>query len=126
MENKAKLTAIAAQFLVPDVVATAEYYRDKLGFKILGYFADPPVYAMVSRDVAEIHFGEVDDVPSQSNSVRRSISCDAYIWTDDLNALFEELTARGADIVEGPIKRIYGSTEFTVRDCDDHIVVFGD
>jgi catechol 2,3-dioxygenase-like lactoylglutathione lyase family enzyme len=35
---------------VPDVVATAEFYRDKLGFELLGYFLDPPVYAMVRRD----------------------------------------------------------------------------
>ena len=38
-----KLTGIAPQFVVPNVVGTAEYYRDKLGFEILGFFAEPPV-----------------------------------------------------------------------------------
>jgi hypothetical protein len=41
---------------VPDVVTAAEYYRDVLGFRILGYFLDPPVYAIVARDSVEIHF----------------------------------------------------------------------
>jgi catechol 2,3-dioxygenase-like lactoylglutathione lyase family enzyme len=56
----ARLTAICPTFVVSDVVATVEYYRDVLGFKILGYFLDPPVFAMVARDAAEIHFGKAD------------------------------------------------------------------
>src|SRR5262245_45567133 len=68
----AKLTAICPTFIVPDVVATAEHYRDVLGFKILGYFLDPPVFAMVARDAAEIHFGKADVGTSISpNSARR-------------------------------------------------------
>jgi hypothetical protein len=39
----ARLKKVAPQFIVPDVVAAAEYYRDKLGFQILGYFLEPPV-----------------------------------------------------------------------------------
>jgi hypothetical protein len=39
------------QFTVPDVVQTAEYYRDVLGFAIAGYWADPPVFAIVQREL---------------------------------------------------------------------------
>src|SRR6187551_3347019 len=56
-----KFKRVAPQIVVPDVVSTAGYYRDELGFKILGYFADPPVYAMVERDEVEIHFGKADE-----------------------------------------------------------------
>ncbi len=46
-----RVTGIAPFFLVADVVRAAEYYRDKLGFTIRGYFfEDPPVFAMVGRD----------------------------------------------------------------------------
>ena len=55
-----RLTTISPQFVVPDVIAAAEYYRDILGFRISGYFPDPPVFAMVARDTAEIHFGKAD------------------------------------------------------------------
>jgi catechol 2,3-dioxygenase-like lactoylglutathione lyase family enzyme len=48
--RKVEFKKIATQFVVDDVVRTAEYYRDVLGFEILGYFAEPPVYAMVARD----------------------------------------------------------------------------
>jgi catechol 2,3-dioxygenase-like lactoylglutathione lyase family enzyme len=49
----AECRMISPQFVVPDVVAAAEYYRDILGFRILGYFLDPPVYAIVARDSVE-------------------------------------------------------------------------
>lgn len=118
---------IATQFVVEDVVATAEYYRDVLGFEILGYFAEPPVYAMVARGGVEMHFGKADGRPADTSSVDfRRVGFDAYIWVDDIQALFEEFTASGAEIVEGPVKRIYESTEIEVRDCNGFKIVFGD
>ena len=45
----ARLKAISPQFVVPDVVQAAEYYRDVLGFRILSYFGQPRVFAMVDR-----------------------------------------------------------------------------
>ena len=127
MAERSRFTAIAPTFVVHDVAKTAEFYRDVLGFTNVSYFADPPVYAMVRRDIAEIHFGKPDGVEvSQSVTDIRRVGCDVYIWVSDINALFEELTASGADIVEGPVKRIYESTEVVIRDCNGLQIVFGD
>lgn len=118
---------IATQFVVDDVVATAEYYRDLLGFEILGYFAEPPVYAMVARGGVEMHFGKADGrEPDVSSTQYRRVGFDAYIWVDDVQGLYDELSAAGADIIEGPVKRIYESTEITVRDLNGFILIFGD
>jgi len=123
--EKANLKSLAPQLVVADVIATAEYYRDVLGFTILGYWAEPPVYAMVARDDVEIHFGKAE-ANGVSNSVVRSGSFDLYIWVSDVNAIFEELTASGAYIIEGPVKRIYESTEVVVKDCNGFHLVFAD
>lgn len=123
--KKAELKSIAPQLVVPDVVAAAEYYRDVLGFKILGYFAEPPVYSMVARDGVEIHFGKAE-AAGVSNSTVRAGSFDVYIWVTDVEAIFQELTASGADILEGPVKRIYESTEVVVRDCNGFVLTFAD
>lgn len=118
---------IATQFVVEDVVATAEYYRDVLGFQILGYFAEPPVYAMVARDGVEMHFGKADGRTADVSSTQyRRVGFDAYIWVDDIQALYDELAAYGAEIVEGPVKRVYESTEVVVKDCNGFTLVFGD
>ena len=122
-----KLTGLAPQFVVSDVVATAEYYRDKLGFEILGYFAQPPVYSMVRRDSAEIHFGKVDGDKVQLNeAVRKGLGSDVYIFVTDVNALFDEFRSRDVEIIEGPVKREYECTEITVKDCNGFKLVFGE
>jgi hypothetical protein len=45
---------------------------------------------------------------------------------DNLDALVDELKARGANIVEGPVTRIYGMREITVDDIDGHRLIFGE
>ena len=113
----AKFKMACPQFIVPDVVAAAEFYRDVLGFKILGYFLDPPVFAMVARDGVEIHFGKSDKGAAASpNVTRRGIATDAYIWVDDLDALHAELKGRGAKILEAPVVRVYNCYEMVVED----------
>lgn len=109
--------SIVPQFAVPDVVAAAEYYRDVFGFQILGYFLDPPIYAIVRRGAVTIHFGKLDeDVQPAPNILRREDSIDAYIWVSDLDALHAELQARGASIVQPPTQQVYNSYEMVVAD----------
>lgn len=114
----ARLTMVSPQFIVPDVTSAAEYYRDVLGFRILGYFQDPPVFAMVARDAVEIHFGKADDGAAASPNVlrRRGLGLDAYIWVNDLDALHAELQGRGAKIIEAPAVRVYKCYEMVVED----------
>jgi len=124
---KPQFNGIAPQFVVQDVVNTAEYYRDKLGFEILGYFFDPPVFAMVRRGAAEIHIGKSDNDEMQVNeNVRRGLGTDAYVFVEGINELHAELLANGVDIVEGPIKRIYNCIEITIKDCNGFQLVFGE
>lgn len=40
---------IAPYFFVPDVVATANYYRDTLGFSYERFWGEPPAFCMVQR-----------------------------------------------------------------------------
>ena len=127
MDN-VKFKRIAPQYVVPDVVQTAEFYRDKLGFKILGYFADPPVYAMVARDAAEIHFGKLDEGASVqvNETLRGGIGNDLYVWVSDINELHRELQDRGVEILEGPVRRIYNSIEVVIKDCNGFQIVFAE
>ena len=50
------------------------------------------------------------------NVVRRSISVDAYVWVNELDALHAELMARGAKIVEPPVLRVYNCYEMVAED----------
>ena len=41
--------SIVPYFIVDDVVATANYYREKLGFHYDRFWGDPPCFCMVTR-----------------------------------------------------------------------------
>lgn len=119
-----RFTAAVPQFTVPDVVATAEYYRDVLGFQIAGYWAEPPMFAIVWRDEVEIFFNKANT--SEVRTGRAEGAYDMYLRVTGVNALAGELHGRGAEIIEGPELRVYGQRELVVRDCNGLILAFGE
>lgn len=113
-------------FLVADVRRAAEYYRDKLGFRIIGYFfEEPPVFGMVDRDGAEIHLRLATDGLKGSNREREGDALDCYVRVKDVEALHAEFKEKGAEIIQAPILRIYGMKEIEVRDLDGFVTCFG-
>lgn len=127
MADETRFNSIAPQFVVPDVRRTAEWYRDNLGFEILGYFfEEPPVYSIVRRGNVEIHFGRGDSDTTTTNTQIRTLSSDVYIFVDGVQALYEEFAAKGVELPYPPTHRIYNRTEIEVIDCDGHKLVFGE
>jgi len=122
-----RVTGIAPFFLVTDVVRAAEFYLDRLGFTIRGYFfEDPPVFAMVGRDDQIVMLSLMDAARGGSNRNHKDDALDAYIWVDDVDALYAEFQQLGADIVSPPQLRIYGMKELEVRDLDGYVICFGE
>jgi catechol 2,3-dioxygenase-like lactoylglutathione lyase family enzyme len=122
---KARFYRADPHFVVPDVVAAAEYYRDVFGFRVMGVYFEPPTFAMVERDNVVIQFGRVD--PNETvapNRKRRDEALDAYIWVSDVDALFAELKEKGAKILEGPVLRFYKCYELVVEDSNGFCLVF--
>jgi catechol 2,3-dioxygenase-like lactoylglutathione lyase family enzyme len=114
--------------LVDDVIDTAEYYRDVLGFSFAGIFGNPPGFVIVDRDGARLMFRRSpSDTPRRnSNSDAIPDFMDVYIYADDVDALAAELRTKGADIVLEPTDRpIYNGREMAVRDCNGWTLCFG-
>jgi hypothetical protein len=118
------LLGAVPQFTVPDVVRTAEYYRDVLGFTIDGYWASPPVFAIVSRDAVQVFFNRADGAPPRSG--RADGAYDVYVRMTGVDALAAELRRRGADVIDGPVTREYGQRELVVRDVNGLVITFGE
>ena len=118
---------------VPDVVEAAEYYRDKLGFDIAGYWdgenqhLDPTreaFFGIVRRDDVSIHFNRGEQ--SRSTSQLSDGGYDLYFHVANVTSLAKELRSRGADIVDGPSDRIYNQRELVLRDCNGLVLAFGE
>jgi hypothetical protein len=85
------------------------------------------VFAIVRRGGVEIHIGKSKDGQTVTNeSVRPGLGTEAYIFVSDIIALVDELKAKAANIIAGPIEQPYGRTEIEVLDCDGHKLVFGE
>jgi uncharacterized glyoxalase superfamily protein PhnB len=118
---------VAPFFLVADVRKAAEYYRDKLGFALRGYFfEEPPVFGMVARDDRVVMLRLARDGRGGSNRSYAPEAIDAYFWADDVDALHAEFQKSGADIAMPPTLRIYGMKEIEVRDLDGYVLCFGE
>ena len=125
--------AAVPQFAVPDLVRTAEYYRDVLGFQIAGYWDGErvslipdtsPVFAIVWRDEVQVFFSRADQPVVRTRPAEGAP--DAYLRVIGIDALAEELRTRGAEILDGPEDRVYGQRELVVTDCNGLILCFGE
>jgi len=109
-------------FLVDDVTAAAEHYRDALGFDIDFLWGEPPTYAGVSRDDAVIHL-RLSQPSGRRNSVAAAgygNGVDALIVVSALDELFAELKQRGARLLSEPADQPYGMREFEVEDLNGY------
>jgi hypothetical protein len=98
---------------VPNVEATARYYRDVLGFN--WDFGDNN-YAVVWRDNSAIHFVRDELTPTGVH---------LFQWVRDVDSYHEEIAGRGADTTAAPESRSYGIRELSVRDINGIEIVFG-
>ncbi len=126
-KTKNNLRAIAPCFLVDDVVKTAEYYRDVLGFHFHRYWGEPPCFVILLRDSIEISLSNPGSpgLGRPNRKAHADAPWDAYIWVVDLAVLHEELQAKGAKIIRGPEDKFYGNREIEIEDCNGYVLCFG-
>ncbi|HWC17575.1 MAG TPA: VOC family protein [Terriglobales bacterium] len=115
---------IAPQFFTMDIPGTLAYYEEKLGFKCLGTWQDPPVYAIVARDQHAIHFRCAEPPKANSNKYSDEL-LDAYVMIEDADALYAEYAARGVEFTRQLGDMPWHSREFVVKDCGGRLLAFG-
>lgn len=119
---------VAPYFIVDDVVTSANYYRDQLGFSYDRFWGEPPCFCMVKRSGIVImlsgHEGQGVMRPNRLAG-RDADSWDAYIWVDDSDRLYEEFSAKGVKITRSICDQPYGCRDFDVEDCNGYRLCFG-
>ena len=114
---------IAPVFFTVDIAGTLAYYEDKLGFRCLGRWQDPPVYAIVARDQHAIHF-RCAEPPAANLGKYSEELLDAYLFVEDADALYAEYAARGVEFTREPGNTQWNCREFVVKDCDGRLLAF--
>ena len=112
--------------LVADVVASANYYRDKVGFSYERFWGEPPCFCILWRDRFHLMLSQVDDasVIVPHYKIVENL-WNVYFWVDDAEAMHAELVRRGANIDYGLCDQPYGCREFGIQDLDGYDIAFG-
>jgi predicted enzyme related to lactoylglutathione lyase len=120
--------SVAPLFLVDDVVATANYYRDKLGFGYDRFWGEPPCFCMVRRSGVTIMLSQTAGATVQPNRVTdpNGECWDAYLWVDDADALFSDFKSKGVKIAREICDKEYGCRDFDIEDPNGYRLCFGE
>lgn len=105
---------------VADVLSTAEYYRDKLGFEITFLWNDPPDYAVLKAgEGVSIHLSKSNTGPSNTGHIA------VYIFAHNVDALYQAYQERSVSIHTPIGDRDYGMRDFDIKDPNGYLLSFG-
>ena len=120
--------SIAPYFIVDDVVESANYYRDTLGFHYERLWGDPPRFCMVKRNGIVIMLSQLYTtglMRPNSTVVPHDGAWDAYIWVEDADALYKEFQSKRVKIARAICNQGYGCRDFDIEDLNGYRLCFG-
>lgn len=110
--------------MAQDIEKTTSFYRDVLDFRVDFLYGSPPTHASVSKGgwtgsgvTIQLSLAPAGQVVTPSGSL-------FILVGTDLDALFEAYRSRGVVVVNEPVSRPWGMRDFTIQDCDGHILRF--
>ncbi len=106
---------------VQDLLASAAYYRDVLGFEIREI--GDPGWRMFVRDGCRILAGHcADAIPARDLGDH---SYFAYLVEDDVDGYYAMVRERGAELIKPLRSEPWKMREFGVRTIDGHRIMIG-
>lgn len=122
-----RITGSAPILLVKDVEASANYYRDKVGFTYSRFWGDPPGFCILFRDGFHLMLCQVD----RKNRLIPHYKVvhnmwNVYFWVDDARKMYDELVASGVIIDYHLELKDHGCLEFGIQDLDGYDIAFGE
>jgi uncharacterized glyoxalase superfamily protein PhnB len=105
---------------VKDLAVSAAYFKEKLGFE-LRFTA--PGWEFLSFGDFKVMMGECADAMWAHETGDHSYF--AHCLVENVDEVYEELTERGADIIQRVANKPWGLREFTVKTPDGHRITYG-
>ena len=113
------MVGAATVFVVSDIAKSVEHYCDRLGFTVTFQYGKPVFYACLCRDEVALHLlaaQETKRIPGNGG---------ICVFVNDVDGVYAELAARGANVIKPPQNYDYGMRDFDVLDLDGNHLTFG-
>jgi catechol 2,3-dioxygenase-like lactoylglutathione lyase family enzyme len=112
-----KAQCAATTFMVSNLDRSLAFYRDVLGFTEDFRFGN---YAGMNLGTVQIHLSQVGNPNSKPAG-----SGTMYIFCDEVDDYYREITAKGAKTQNPPKDYEYGMRDFIAEDPDGNFIGFG-
>jgi predicted lactoylglutathione lyase len=112
-------------FPTPDIIKTAEFYEQKLGFKAVPYLNAKEPHICLYRDSTEIILTKTNGQVVFPNRKLYGYGYDAYFITNNQKELQKEFIDAGVKIVRQLERTDYQNNEFVMEDIDGRWIGFG-
>jgi Glyoxalase/Bleomycin resistance protein/Dioxygenase superfamily len=122
---KAKVIASAPVLLVKDVTHSANWYRDKLGFRYDEIFGDPPRFCIPERDGFYLMLCQCEEDKILPHWKIIDKMWNAYFWVNDVEEIYKEFKSNDTTIDYELCIKPYGVKEFGINDPDGYDIAFG-
>ena len=126
--SDARLSSCAIISVTPDVARAVGYCRDVLGLRAVEHYGAQERFAALHRDVVEIILVQSQRRGAKSNRENYGAGYDAYLVPESVeavDAIYIEVKARGAEIVQPPVMTACASPEFVLSDVAGRLTAAG-
>jgi catechol 2,3-dioxygenase-like lactoylglutathione lyase family enzyme len=115
------------QLFVADIKASCDFFVGKLGFAVAFSYGEPPFYAQVKRDGAQINLRHVDRpvIDADLRDREQLLSAALTVATaDEIKQLFLEFQAAGVSFFQTLRREPWGAKNFIIGDIDGNLLCF--
>jgi len=119
------ILASEPQLFVSDIESALAFYVQKLGFRVVFSYGEPPFYAQVARDGGRLNLRKVAGPVFDSDFRSREGSVlSATLTLDDAKPLFLEFQKAGVAFHQTLRTEPWGARTFIVQDPDGNLIAF--
>lgn len=123
MNSEMQFTHVAPQFVVKDVNASINFYKNVLGFEVDYENGSPVAYAVVYSGEVYIHL-----CLQETQKFKIGHGC-CYICVSNVDKLWDRVQSSQAEIIQPLKKNDYGHDtflkDFTIKDPDENVLRIG-
>ncbi len=118
------IASVTPQLLTLDLESSIRFYTEKLGFTVDFRYED--FYAGIRSGAHAIHLKESDCVDPSVAFVREAGHFHLYLRTEDVDAVADQLKAKGVALLREPHDTAWQTREIVLEDDQGHTLYVGE